>query len=160
MASIGDIARDRTDLGEAAIAHLQALASEWTLLADLGFADLVLWLPTWNDGGFVAAAQVRPTTGPTRMPEDIVGQFSARGRIAILDRAAASRLPVTDRRDDRPRVPRGDEAFPVMHAGKLVGVIQRHSSVEARADGALERMYLDAFSVYERVIREAQIKPE
>ena len=153
MASIGDIARDRTDLGEAAIAHLQALASEWTLLADLGFADLVLWLPTWNDGGFVAAAQVRPTTGPTRLPDDIVGQFSARGRTPILDRAAASKSPVTDRREDRPRVPRGDEAFPVMHDGKLVGIIQRHSSVEARADGALERMYLDAFDALADMVR-------
>ena len=153
MASIGDIARDRTDLGEAAIAHLQALASEWTLLADLGFADLVLWLPTWNDGGFVAAAQVRPTTGPTRMPDDFVGQFSARGRIPLLDRAAASRRAVIDRRDDRPRVPRGDEAFPVMFDGRLVAVIQRHSSVEARADGALERMYLDAFDALADMVR-------
>lgn len=153
MASLADIARDRTDLGEAAIAHLQALVTEWTLLADLGFADLVLWLPTWNDGGFVAAAQVRPTTGPTRLPDDIVGQFSARGRITIIDRAAATRSAVTDRREDRPRVPRGDEAFPVMFGGALVGVIQRHSSVEARADGALERMYLDAFDALADMVR-------
>ena len=153
MASIGDIARDRTDLGEAAIAHLQSLVSEWTLLADLGFADLVLWLPTWNDGGFVAAAQVRPNTGPTRLPDDIVGQFSARGRTPILDRAAASKSAVIDRREDRPRVPRGDEAFPVMFEGALIGVIQRHSSVEARADGALERIYLDAFDVLADMLR-------
>ena len=92
MASIGDIARDRTDLGEAAIAHLQALASEWTLLADLGFADLVLWLPTWNDGGFVAAAQVRPTT---------VGAFAAcmQGLLSvhgerIIDRRLVAGRPI------------------------------------------------------------------
>lgn len=153
MAALGDIARERTDLGEAAIAHLQALVTEWTLLADLGFADLVLWLPTWNDGGFVAAAQVRPTTGPTRLPDDIVGRFAPRGRISILDRAASLRQPVTDRREDRPRVPRGDEAFPVQFDGALIGVIQRHSSVEARADGALERMYLDAFDALADMVR-------
>ncbi len=145
MASIADIARDRTDLTDAAVSHLQALVSEWTLLADLGFADLVLWLPTWNRGGFVAAAQVRPTTGPTRLPDDIVGAFLARGRSATLDRAVSTRLAATDRRPDRPRVPRGDEAFPVLFEGELVAVIERRSSVEARADGALERMYLDAF---------------
>lgn len=153
MAGLGDIARQRTDLGEAAIAHLQALVTEWTLLADLGFADLVLWLPTWNDGGFIAAAQVRPTTGPTRLPDDIVGQFAARGRFPMIDRAAATRAPVTDRREDRPRVPRGDEAFPVEYDGALVAVIQRHSSVEARADGALERMYLDAFDALADMVR-------
>ena len=60
MAGLADIARDRTDLGDAAIGHLRALVGEWTLLADLGFSDLILWLPTWNRGGFVAAAQVRP----------------------------------------------------------------------------------------------------
>lgn len=145
MASIVEIAHDHTDLGEGAIAHLQALISEWTLLADLGFADLVLWLPTWNAGGFVAAAQVRPTTGPTRLPEDMIGRFEARGRLAFLDRAVASRVAVTDRSADRTLVPRGDEAFPVLHEGAVVAVIQRRSSVEARADGALERTYLDAF---------------
>ena len=153
MASLGDIARDRTDLSESAISHLQSLVSEWTLLADLGFADLVLWLPTWNEAGFVAAAQVRPTTGPTRIPDDIVGQFSPKGRSPIIDRAAATRSPVIDRRDDRPRVPRGDEAFPVMYTGKLIAVIERHSSVEARADGALERMYLDAFDALADMVR-------
>ncbi len=145
MASIADIARDRTDLGDAAVAQLQALVSEWTLLADLGFADLVLWLPTWNRGGFVAAAQVRPTTGPTRLPDDMVGDFLPRGRNTGLDRALSTHMAVTDRRPDRPRVPRGDEAFPVLFDGEVVAVIERRSSVEARADGALERMYLEAF---------------
>ncbi len=154
MASIADLARDRTDLGDAAIAHLQALVSEWTLLADLGFADLVLWIPTWNAGGFVAAAQVRPTTGPTRLPDDMVGTFVARGRNPGLDRAASTRLPATDRRAEQPRVPRGDEAFPVVFEGDLIAVIERRSSVEARADGALERMYLDAFDALVAMARE------
>ena len=153
MAGLADIAHERTDLSEAAVAHLQALASEWTLMADLGFADLVLWLPTWNEAGFVVAAQVRPHTGPTRVPDDLIGRFVARGREAILDRAMATRLPVTDRRDDRPRVPRADEAYPVMFDGQCIAVIQRHSSVEARADGALERTYLDAFDALADMVR-------
>ncbi len=154
MASIAELARDRTDLGDAAIAHLQALVSEWTLLADLGFADLVLWIPTWNSGGFVAAAQVRPTTGPTRLPDDMVGTFLPKGRNAGLDRAASTRWPATDRRPEQPRVPRGDEAFPVILEGTVVAVIERRSSVEARADGALERMYLDAFDALAAMARE------
>lgn len=145
MAGLDSFARDRTDLADAAIAHLQALATEWTLMADLGFSDLVLWLPTWNRGGFVAAAQVRPTTGPTHLPDDIVGRFLARGRVGVLDRAWSTGLAVTDRDPERPLVPRGDEAFPVMHRGVLVGVIERRPGVDARAEGALEAMYYDAF---------------
>ena len=65
MARFDDLARERTDLSEADVDHLRALIADWTLLSDLAFADLVLWLPTWHGAGFVAAAQVRPTTGPT-----------------------------------------------------------------------------------------------
>ena len=65
MARFDDVARERTDLSEADLDHLRALVADWTLLSDLAFADLVLWLPTWHGGGFVAADQVRPSTGPT-----------------------------------------------------------------------------------------------
>ena len=80
MATLADLATERTELSPDEIDQLQALVAEWSLLSDLAFSDLVLWLPTWNDGGFVAGAQVRPTTGPTRIPQDIVGQFSPKGR--------------------------------------------------------------------------------
>ena len=145
MASLADIARERTDLGEGAVATLQSIVGDWTLLADLGFSDLVLWLPTWNSGGFVAAAQVRPTTGPTRVPHDIVGTFVPRGRNVNIDRAASTRLPVTLRREGLPSVPAGDEAFPVVLGGVLVAIIERHTGTEPRGDGPLERSYFDAF---------------
>ncbi len=145
MASLADLARERTDLGDRAIATLQSLVGEWTLLADLGFADLVLWLPTWNTGGFVAAAQVRPTTGPTRLPDDIVGTFVPRGRNATIDRAASTRLPALQRHPGLPGVPTGDEAFPVVLDGMLAAVIERRSGVDPRGDGPLERTYAEAF---------------
>jgi hypothetical protein len=68
VAALERIARERTDLDDADIEHLAALTSEWSLVADLAIADLVLWLPTWHGGGFVAVAQVRPTTGATAVP--------------------------------------------------------------------------------------------
>ena len=61
MARFDDLARERTDLSEADVDHLRALISDWTLLSDTAFADLVLWLPTWHGAGFVAAA--RPGSG-------------------------------------------------------------------------------------------------
>ena len=70
MARFDEVARERTDLSESDLEHLRALVADWTLLADLAFADLVLWLPTWHGGGFVAADQVRPATGPTLLVDD------------------------------------------------------------------------------------------
>ena len=149
---MGDILREHSDLSDAQVGHLRALVSEWMLLSDLGFADLVLWVPTWNTGGFVAAAQVRPSTGPTGIPDDIVGQFVARGRNDILDRAALTRELVIERWDERPLVPRSNEAIPVMYDGAVIAVLERYSSLEARADGALERVYLQTFDALAEMV--------
>ncbi len=144
MASLAGVARERTDLGEADVAHLQALMAEASLVADLAFSDLVLWLPTWNEGGFVAGALVRPSTAATAVPEDLVGRFVPRGRRPVLDRALALGRPVVDRAPERPLVPRGEEAVPVRRAGRVVAVLARHASPGERAEGDLERIYLSS----------------
>ena len=142
MASLAGVARDRTDLDDADVAHLRALLADASLVADLAFSDLVLWLPTWNDGGFVAGGQVRPSTAPTAVPDDLVGRFVPRGRRPVLDRALLLRRPVLDRDAARPLLPRGEEAVPVLRRGRVIGVVSRHSAAGSRADGALERVYL------------------
>jgi hypothetical protein len=135
VASLAGVARDRTDLDDADVAHLRALLADASLVADLAFSDLVLWLPTWNDGGFVAGGQVRPSTAPTAVPDDLVGRFVPRGRRPVLDRALLLRRPVLDRDAARPLLPRGEEAVPVLRRGRVIGVVSRHSA-GARADGA------------------------
>jgi two-component system, sensor histidine kinase PdtaS len=44
---------------------LHRLVGDWQLLADLSFADLVLFVPDHDAKGFVVVAQMRLTTGPT-----------------------------------------------------------------------------------------------
>jgi two-component sensor histidine kinase len=141
MARVDDVARERTDLSEVDIDHLRALVADWTLLSDTAFADLVLWLPTWHGAGFVAADQVRPTTGPTGMFDDIVGEYAARGRRPVLDRASATRRVVADRLGSAPAKV---EAIPVVREGRLVGVVERHSALAGRDFGPLESAYLEA----------------
>ena len=141
MARFDDVARERTDLSDADLDHLRALVADWTLLSDLAFADLVLWLPTWHGGGFVAADQVRPTTGPTLLFDDVVGHYAARGRRPLLDRAMAGRVVVADRGVAGPAA---IETIPVIRAGRLVGVIERHSGLSGRAIGRLEQAYMEA----------------
>ena len=75
---------------------LHSLVSDWQLLADLSFADLILWVPLRApDGernpGWVAVAQMRPTTGPTSFPDDVVGTQVGPGERPLLDTARAER---------------------------------------------------------------------
>jgi len=145
MATLADLAHERTDLTAEDVEALQALVADWSLLSDLGFSDLVLWLPTWNDGGFVVAAQVRPTTGPTRLPQDIVGQFNPKGRKPVLDKALSQRSSITERHLLRPLVPLGEEAYPIFRDDRVIAIVARHSNIESRSEGTLEKNYLEAF---------------
>ncbi len=154
MATLADLAQERTDLTSEDVAHIQALVAEWSLLSDLSFSDLVLWLPTWNDGGFVAGAQVRPTTGPTRLPHDIVGQFTPKGRKLHLDSCVATKAAVTDRHINRPLVPHSEEAFPVIRDGRVIAVMARLADLESRTQGNLERNYLEAFDELTEMVLE------
>ena len=143
--SLADIAADRTDLGPREVAHCEGLLRDLGLLADLAFSDLVLWLPVWNAGGYVAAAQVRPSTASTRYPSDLVGTFTPRGRRPELDRAfQAPGLGQTARRDD-PLLPAAGEAVGIGLSpnGPWIAALTR-SAVANRATGTLERAYLQA----------------
>ncbi|BDZ46026.1 hypothetical protein GCM10025866_19350 [Naasia aerilata] len=52
---------------------LHLLVGDWQLLADLAFADIVLWVPT-DDNSFVAVAHARPSSSATLFYRDFVGQ--------------------------------------------------------------------------------------
>src|SRR5215469_11650192 len=69
--TLNDLARSHTKLDDADLDWLHSLVSDWQLLADLSFADLILWAPT-RDERWLAVAQLRPTTGPTSFQDDVV----------------------------------------------------------------------------------------
>jgi two-component system, sensor histidine kinase PdtaS len=94
--TLTDLARNHTSLSGAELEWLHSLVSDWQLLADLSFADLILWVPLRTpqdtpDSGWVAVAQMRPTTGPTSFPDDVVGSQLAPGERPVLDTARAER---------------------------------------------------------------------
>jgi two-component sensor histidine kinase len=135
---------ERSDLGPADVDLLSAVVREWSLVADLALSDLVLWVPTWNDGGLVAVAQVRPTTAPTSVPVDVVGTFVPRGRHPHLDQAAAFARPVTSRDPSRPGAPAGVEAYPILVGDRVIGILARHATDAPRVAGQLEDVYLSS----------------
>ena len=130
------LAQTRTDLSAEEINRLQALLSEWTLIADLAFADLLLWLPTWNEAGFIVAGQIRPATARSHIPDDLVGHFAPRGRHFELDRAYSS----GEISDGAPTESHAvTQAIPVRFGDRTIAILGRYSGPSQT--GRLEEVY-------------------
>jgi hypothetical protein len=50
--SLAELVRSHTDLDAQDVAWLHLLQADWQIIADLSFADLVLWLPESQGRGF------------------------------------------------------------------------------------------------------------
>jgi two-component sensor histidine kinase len=142
--SLNELARAHTDLDQDDLAWLHLLLADWQIIADLSFADLVLWLPDREGRGYWAAAQMRPTTGPTAYVDDLVGAFVPRGRRPLLDsayeRERVAREGDPEWRDD---IPVRVEAIPVRRGARILGVIGRNTNLlGVRTPSRLELSYL------------------
>jgi two-component system, sensor histidine kinase PdtaS len=153
--TVTDLAR-RAGIRGANLDWLHALISDWQLLADLSFADLVLWAPVpagndaadgWPDGAsWIALAQMRPTTGPTSLPDDIVGSVRPGAEQQYLAAAYLDQRVCREGDPDWTRgVPVRHETIPVMRAGGVIAVIERSTNLSfARTPSRLELAYLKA----------------
>ena len=130
MPSLHELVRAHTDLVEDDVAWLQLLMADWQILADLSFADLVLWLPDREARGFWAGGQMRPTTGPTALVDDVLGTFIPAGRRRMLDEAYGSgRLVREGDPEWRDDVPVRVEVIPVRRAGRVIAIIARNTNL-------------------------------
>jgi two-component system, sensor histidine kinase PdtaS len=145
MPTMTDLAR-RAGLSGPDLDWLHALVSDWQLLADLSFADLVLWAAIPAEGTWMALAQMRPTTGPTAFPDDIVGAV----------RSAGEALPLMAARDQQRIWREGDpewtsgvpvrhETIPVLRGNRVIAVVERSTNLSsARTPSRLDLAYLRA----------------
>ena len=145
MPTLTDLARNYTSLSGADLEWLHSLVSDWQLLADLSFADLILWVPLRApegalNSGWVAVAQMRPTTGPTSFPDDVVGTQVGPGRRSLLDTARGERRIWRESDPDwTSGVPVRAEAIPVTRDGRVIAVIERSTNLNsARTPSRLE----------------------
>ncbi len=145
MPTLNDIVARRGALGEADVDLLHRLIADWQLLADLSFADLVLWVPDRDGSRWWAVAQMRPTTGPTVYHDDLVGRAVARGERPQLD-VAHDEVRICRERDPEwlADIPVREETIPVVRpGGGVVGVVSRHTNLaSARVPSRLELTYL------------------
>ena len=156
MSSLEQLLEDRAGLPEDAVARIQGLISDWQILADLAFADLLLCVRDPATGEVVVAAQMRPYTAQTVHQEDLVGSaLDGPARTAIL-RAFDEGTIVRDGEPDwSSGVPVRQEAIPVPWQGETIAVVAREANLSTvRAPSQLELTYLQTANELATMIAE------
>ena len=153
MPKLTELAREQTALDREQVAHLNRLVSEWGMLADLSFADLLLCVPT-RAGEWTVGAQVRPATAQTIYPDDLVGGACAAEKAPVLTEALASGR-ITEA--PGPEVAGDDAArmvaIPVVFRGAPIAVLTKEWTERAgRRRGQLEHTYDRIFEQFARMV--------
>ena len=155
MAKLTELVREHTSLDREQTAHLNRLVSEWGMLADFCFSDLLLYVPG-GDGRWAVVAQVRPATGQTMYQTDWVGTMATASEVVHIERAfesgavAEGEITVEGIADETRMI-----AIPVVHEGRCIAVLTREWIEKAgRRPGELERAYGTIFQNFVRMIAE------
>jgi two-component sensor histidine kinase len=156
MATLAELVRQHARFDATRINHLQRLVASWSPIADLCFADLLLFVPLAGEGGrrFVVVGQVRPSTNQTLYRMDYVGEIvDETSRPLIMRALRTGELVEGEIRvaaiDERVRV----LAIPVRLNGEVIAVCSRESRPSiGRQPGELERTYLSVFQRFARMI--------
>jgi two-component sensor histidine kinase len=159
MATLSELISENSSLKANEVEHLSELVAEWRLLADLSFADLLLWLPIRRDEkswpeGHLAIAQIRPTTAATVFTEDLVGTSINWGQRPLVDQALSEGEIVRDAKPEQVgQIVIKEETIPVILNGKILAVISRHRNADLmRQPSKLELNYREiAHKIYKMV---------
>ncbi|MEO6794325.1 MAG: histidine kinase N-terminal domain-containing protein [Mycobacterium sp.] len=144
MSTLGDLLAEHTVLPGKAVDHLHLVVAEWQLLADLSFADYLMWVRRDPDASALACvAQCRPNTAPTVLLSDAVGTVAGAELMPLV--VAAFESGVIGRGGpEGPAGQRNMEAVPVQHGGRVVAVLTHQTALTAgREPSRLEAAYLD-----------------
>jgi two-component sensor histidine kinase len=172
MATTAELVRYYTTYDSASVDHLQRLVASWGLLADLCFADLLLFtrvdpgrkvpgVAEENEGAgerLVVLGQVRPLTSQTLFRGDWMGDVIAVDERPMVMRALrlgelieGEILHATLREQIRV------QCIPVRHDGRTIAVMTRESTpTVGRHQGELERVYIEVFNRFVRMIDAGQ----
>jgi two-component system, sensor histidine kinase PdtaS len=158
MASLADLAREHTSLNREEILHLNRLVTEWGMLADFSFSDLLLYLPT-VDNRWLIVGQIRPATGQTIYQTDWVGAWANDTERPVLSAAVTSGeisegvIKVEDLPDEAQMV-----AIPVAMEGKVIAVLTKEWVVQTgRRPGELEHVYSTIFERFAKMIAAGRV---
>jgi len=182
VSTLSELLAEHTRLSGDAVEHLQRVVAEWQLLADMSFADFLLWVPlgmseelTPRGGGssvdlqreaamateWLCVAQARPTTAPTAHPEDVVAARVTTAQNPQLRRAVTERRIC---REEDPRwhleVPVRRETIPVRRGNAVLAVLSRDTNLAMpRVPSPLEIAYLGSASDLCQMIADGAFPP-
>lgn len=159
MLQLDGFLRERSPLDANQKRRIRELTADWQLLADLSFADLILWVPLRKDfkswpTGYVAVAHIRPTTAATVFPQDVIGDEIAWGARPRIDQALSGAEIVRDAQPEKfGELLIKEETIPVIFEEQVIAVISRHRNAELmRQPSRLELNYREvAHNVYRMV---------
>ena len=153
MPTLIELAHEHTELEQGAIEHLAALVSEWGMLADFCFADMLLYIPVDKDRWLISG-QVRAATGQTLYHSDYVDTWASDTERILLDKCIKSDATVQG--EIFVQAINGTAnmvAIPVRYEGRIIAVLSREWVVDnARRPGQLETTYADIFSKFAEMV--------
>lgn len=163
MATTAEIIRLHTTLPAPAVNHLQRLVATWGLLADLCFADLLLFVPVTRSDALgdavtgrtlVVPGQVRPLTSQTLYRSDLVGSvIPASQRPEVFRCWELGEIIDAERTPPDIGEPVRTLCIPVQFGGETIAVLTRETTpVVGRQPGELERAYVEVFNRMARMV--------
>ena len=152
MSTLSELNRKLGKANAADIEWLNLLIADWQLIADLAFADLVLWVPT-PEGSFVAAGHARPSSAATIFYRDISGEKVRKEWAKPIQEAfTAAQIVHLDTPDSYDGLPTKLSAIPVRRRVSTrtdevtsvpIAVVTLHTNLaEAKTPNKLQLNYL------------------
>lgn len=162
MPTMEQVLEEHTVLSVKDAAWLSRLVDEWSLLADLSFADLILWVPGEDENVFWACAQIRPTTGPTSLEDDVVGEEIAYDPEHLVTEAFLSgEICHASGNSLQAGIPVDIKAVPILAGDRCVAIVEMHTNqMGVRAPGALEDAYLEAAELLVQMVHRREFPIE
>ncbi|MCK6066828.1 MULTISPECIES: sensor histidine kinase [Microbacterium] len=136
MSTLSDLVYAQGRSTEADVDWLHRLVSDGQLLADLAFADIVVWVPTLDDS-FIAVAHARPSGAATLFYRDIVGdRVRPQWRTQVREAFHSGRIVDSASPDWFEETPTRVRAVPIVRElgqggapAVTVGVLTRHTNL-------------------------------
>jgi two-component sensor histidine kinase len=134
VSTLSDLVYAQGRSSEADVEWLHRLAGDGQLLADLAFADIVIWVPT-EDDSFVAVAHTRPGGAATLFYRDIVGdRVRPQWRTQVREAFQSARIVDSASPDWFEETPTRVRAVPIVRSRNAeqsltIGVLTRHTNL-------------------------------
>jgi two-component system, sensor histidine kinase PdtaS len=160
MSTLRELLAEHTQLHTTAVDHLQRLVGEWQLLSDLSFSDLALWVRI-NDQQLLCIAQVRPTTGATVWPDDLVTRVVPDRSHPLAGEAWRTGQLTGGEVTTLPNHTRAKRVVvPVRFRGEVIAVMNRDIALTSHDSSRLETVYLQSAEDLLQMVAAGTFPPE